>query len=301
MSHCLVQILDGIGMEDGTDGHAGGKRSLSPVVALQRSSWEYARSRRLSKPKCIRFLEKAHAGVRINCTRRVKKEAPSVARTMTRRTEEIRNGVSSLLSSDSRVNGSRISVHAASGRVVLSGTVPSYPDRLWAEDDAYAIPGVSYVENRLEVRPPDASSTPDDNEIAGRIRSALTWNPSIDANRIEVSVENGVVTLSGTVATIWQRSVACETAGNTRGVLDMRSHLSVEPDEKIPDRDIARQLRGMIGKSAFIDPCMINVHVRNGVVTLSGTVHSHHAVRAAEEMAGSIAGVRDINNYLVIA
>ena len=46
---------------------------------------------------------------------------------------------------------------------------------------------------------------------------------------------------------------------------------------------------------------MINVHVRNGVVTFSGTVHSHHAVRAAEEMAGSIAGVRDINNYLVIA
>ena len=197
--------------------------------------------------------------------------------------------------------GSRISVHASSGRVVLSGTVPSYPDRLCAEDDAYAIPVVSYVENRLEVRPPDASSTPDDNEIAGRIRSALTWNPSIDANRIEVSVENGVVTLSGTVATIWQRSVACETAGNTRGVLDMRSHLSVEPDEKIPDRDIARQLRGMIGKSAFIDPCMINVHVRNGVVTLSGTVHSHHAVRAAEEMAGSIVGVRDINCYLVIA
>lgn len=42
MFHCLVQILDGVGMEDG---HAGGKRSLSPAVAIQRSGWRYAQSR----------------------------------------------------------------------------------------------------------------------------------------------------------------------------------------------------------------------------------------------------------------
>lgn len=224
-----------------------------------------------------------------------------MATTMTGRTEEIRSGVSSLLSSDSRVKGSRISVHVANGRVVLSGTVPAYPDRSWAEDDAYAIPGVSYVENRLEVRRPEPSGAPDDDEIAGRIRSALEWNPSIEAGRIEVSVQDGVVTLAGTVGTFWQRSIACETASNIRGVLDIRNLLSVEPGLDIPDRDIACRLQSTIGKSAFIDPGMISLHVKNGVVTLSGTVHSHHAFHAAEELAGSIAGVRDINNYLVIA
>ena len=65
----------------------------------------------------------------------------------TRGPEVIRRDVYAQLSWDNRIDESNITVEVADSRVILSGTVPTYPNLMQAERDAYEIPGVKSVEN----------------------------------------------------------------------------------------------------------------------------------------------------------
>ncbi len=214
--------------------------------------------------------------------------------------EEISVDVSSRLFWDNRINESGIGVNVSDGKVILTGTVPTCSDRSRAEEDAYSITGVSFVDNRLAVSYPAAGEAPGDAEIASHIRSALQWSPHIDPREVDVSAEEGTVILTGRVDSLWQKSMAESIADNVRGVLNIRNMLEVEPARAVPDEEIARQILKALENNALVDTSLINVHVKNGVVTVSGTVHNHHALHAAEEIAGITTGVRDVNNYLVI-
>ncbi len=223
-----------------------------------------------------------------------------MAQAVHRTSEEIRDDVSSRLLWDNRINKSDIGVNVSDGKVVLTGAVHTCSDRSRAEDDAYSITGVNFVDNRLAVSYPSAGEAPGDDEIASHIRSALQWSPHIDPGEVDVSVEEGTVILTGRVDSLWQKSMAGSIADNIRGVLNIRNMLKVEPARAVPDEEIARQVLRALQNNALVDTSLINVYVKGGVVTLSGTVNNHHALRAAEEIAGITAGVRDVNNYLVI-
>ncbi|HQI02743.1 MAG TPA: BON domain-containing protein, partial [Deltaproteobacteria bacterium] len=69
------------------------------------------------------------------------------------REEKIRDDVNTHLVWDNRIDAKDIRVEVVGSRVILIGTVPSYSDRWQAEDDAYSIPGVRSVDNRLKVVP----------------------------------------------------------------------------------------------------------------------------------------------------
>src|SRR5512133_1639498 len=122
-----------------------------------------------------------------------------------KRPEEIRREVFSQLVWDTRVDESDIDVEVKDGKVILKGMVPTYLDLWEAEDDAYAVDGVRYVENRLKVSPQPSFPVPSDADIATKVRSLLQWNPNIDARDIDVSVDRGLVTLMGKVDSIWQK------------------------------------------------------------------------------------------------
>jgi len=223
-----------------------------------------------------------------------------MARTVLRDPGEIGSDVSSRLFWDSRVDESDIHVDAAQGRVILTGTVPACSDRIQAEEDAYSVAGVSHVDNRLRIRYACGPEAPDDSVIASRIKRVLEWSPHVRSELVEVDVQGGNVTLSGEVDSLRHKSWAQEAACNFTGVLNVRNLLKVKPGRDVSDESIASHIRESLEHNSLIDTGMINVHVKEGVVTLSGTVHSHHASRAAEEIAGNTRGAKDVNNYLVI-
>jgi osmotically-inducible protein OsmY len=140
----------------------------------------------------------------------------------TRSAEDIRNDVREQLTWDTRVDSSNIEVDAVDATVILSGTVPTYPDPTSADGRAQ-VPGVAGVDNRLVVSFPSAYVIPADSEISFNVTRALTWSPSIEATRIHVAVNQGVVTLSGAVDSYWQKHRAEEIAANTAGVTDVRT------------------------------------------------------------------------------
>ena len=51
-----------------------------------------------------------------------------------------------------------------------------------------------------------------DTQIKNDVERELWWSPFVNSNEIKVSVKNGVVTLTGTVETQFERQVALENA-----------------------------------------------------------------------------------------
>ncbi len=223
-----------------------------------------------------------------------------MARTEKRRSEEIRADVSSQLFWDNRIDESNINVDVSDGRVILTGTVPTYSGRWQAEDDAYLISGVRYVDNRLQVSP-TTFPVPGDTELASNIRNILEWNPTLDSSRIKVLAHEGIVTLTGSVDSYWQKSRVEYLVSNVGGVIDVQNLLQVETAVGISDQDIKRDIESTLARNTLIDSTRIKVQVNDGVVTLSGTVDDYLTCRTAQDIAKYTSGVIDVLNDQVIA
>jgi osmotically-inducible protein OsmY len=66
-----------------------------------------------------------------------------------------------------------------------------------------------------------------DKDIAQDIESALERNQYVDAENVTVKVEDGKVTLTGTVSSYYARGTAYDAAAFTLGVLQVDNHIVV--------------------------------------------------------------------------
>ena len=64
------------------------------------------------------------------------------------------------------------------------------------------------------------------------------------------------------------------------------------------DQRITEDVCDRLADDPHIDASDIEVSVKNGEVTLTGSVHSRHEKRDAEDLLESISGVRDVHNHL---
>jgi hypothetical protein len=79
-----------------------------------------------------------------------------------------------------------------------------------------------------------------DDRIRDDVNDRLTDDPWLNAEAIEVSVANGVVTLAGTVASRADKRLADDLAGDAPGVIDVDNRLRIEPDRSEPSAGPAR-------------------------------------------------------------
>ncbi len=222
----------------------------------------------------------------------------------------IEEALSDALHVDPRVSRLDIEVAVDHGTVTLDGVVDHLEARRAAEQTARNTRGVWSVRNLLRVVPPAQRS---DEELAAAVRQALLRDPLVEGRPIEVEVEEGVVTLGGTVDSRYERARADDVAARCAGVLHVRNRLGVadaerpmpsdplveggwtihryewwhEPDPgaaRLPDHEIARRVREELRWNPLVDELAIAVAVDDGVVQLTGTVDDHvqRAVASAE-------------------
>ncbi len=82
------------------------------------------------------------------------------------------------------------------GKMALYGYVKSNDEKNDLEKATKAVPGVKNVDNNLIVKK-EGWQPKSDSEIQEDIESQLWWSPYVDSDKIQVSVQNGVATLSG--------------------------------------------------------------------------------------------------------
>lgn len=139
----------------------------------------------------------------------------------------IETAVMEALRADRRIpDPEEVAVTVDEDAVTLRGTVGSFSQRRAAVRDARKVDGVRYVYDDLLVRLMGAAQR-SDAELRGMALQAIAWDTEAPAELIDVKVEDGWVTLRGTVSWQFQSDAAYEDVANLFGVIGITNEIRV--------------------------------------------------------------------------
>jgi hyperosmotically inducible protein len=203
---------------------------------------------------------------------------------------------------------SGVQVAVQNGVVTLSGDVALYSAKEDADKKVHHRKDVRAVRNMIEVR--GGGEMVDDAKLRQKLSEKLTYDRvgygTTAFNNIEIGVQNGVVTLRGTVYGPSDKDSAVSLVENMSGVRDVIDELEVAPVSPMDDRIRVEEARAIYGfgplNKYVLDPAKtIRITVVNGHVTLNGVVDS----KADKDMAGiranGVSGVFSVVNNLQVA
>lgn len=220
----------------------------------------------------------------------------------------IENDVERALLEDPATDSYEVAVDVEDGQVELTGTVESWHEKRLSETVASGVKGVLGVDNEITI---DYRSSRPDVEIQREIVQAMNFDPLVDDGLVSVSVDDGHVSLSGTVGSAAERRRARDDAW-TQGVAAVdASGLDVARwarDEDLrknkyitkPDSDIRLAIEAALLRDPRANSFEIDTSVNDGVVTLSGIVDNAKAKRAAEQDAKNTVGVVSVWNLVKV-
>jgi len=161
------------------------------------------------------------------------------------------------------------------------------------------VKGVRALAQEIEVRYPGDKKTADD-EIAGRVLNILRWNTIVPAEKVQVKVQDGWVTLTGEVDWQFQRVSAESQLRKLSGVAGIINNITLK--SRVQPQDIKRKIEDALKRSAEIEAERIRVSVWDGgKVLLEGKVHDWQERYCVENAAWSAPGVTSVEDNLAIA
>jgi osmotically-inducible protein OsmY len=179
---------------------------------------------------------------------------------------------------DPGLDSNAISVKTLDGIVTLTGTVDNLLAKERATLVAETVRGVRSIVNRIEIEPP-ADRT--DEQIRSDVKAALLADPATDSFEIQVAAADGTVTLTGNVES-WQEKRLCATVSKSiKGVTGLVNSITVKPAMDRPDGEIQAEIEQALHWNDLVDDGLIDVAVKDGKVTLTGTVGSAAEKRQA--------------------
>jgi len=197
------------------------------------------------------------------------------------------------------VEETEVGVEVDQGVVTLTGTVSSYANRMAVEEVAHRVASGLDVGNDIEVVIP-GSRKRTDTDIAQAVRWVLTYDIEVPHERIQSTVADGVLTLSGSVDFRLQRGDAERAVNRLAGVRKVINSLTVSVAPRRPE-EVRREIEAALERRADRTAKLLHVAVRDdGEVTLSGPVHSWPERRAVLGAARATPGVRAVNDRLRI-
>lgn len=208
---------------------------------------------------------------------------------------QLQHDVMDELEWDPSVDSAEIGVSVSEGVVTLSGTVKSFAEKIAAEKAARRVAGVKALAENIKVRLAFARKT-SDAEIAQRIVSMLAWDVSVPDDAIDVKVESGWVTLSGTVDWKYQSEAAKKDASKIGGVLGVTN--LVEVRQMPTSKDVRNRIIAAFRRQADFDSSSVSVFTDGSKVTLSGHVNAWYERQMAERAAWSAPGVTKVEDQI---
>ncbi len=142
-----------------------------------------------------------------------------------------------------------------------------------------------------------------DPQIESAIKERLAGDGRIDAKNIQVKVEQGVATLSGTVPTLQDKALAeAVVSGTMVGIRKLNNEITVVRPV-VKDEEIKTGIEAALRSVPALKESKLNkitALVHEGDVVLKGTVEKPLHRRLAGKAAQSVSGVVSIANLLKV-
>jgi osmotically-inducible protein OsmY len=139
-----------------------------------------------------------------------------------------------------------------------------------------------------------------DDSIRDSVLHELRWDPKITSTDIAVAVKDGVVTLSGFVHSYWEKDAAEKAVKRVYGVRGVANDIQIKLLSERTDPEIARDAVHELESHISIPADKIKVTVKNGWVTLEGTVDWQYQKNLAESSVKKLKGVLGITNNIEV-
>jgi osmotically-inducible protein OsmY len=210
--------------------------------------------------------------------------------------KRLKKDVETELEWEPSIRSEQIGVSIEDGIVTLAGHVPTYAEKLKAEQVVKRVKGVKGVAQEIEVRPPHTNTHADD-EIAKRAADLLSWDVFVP-DSVQLKVDHGWVTLTGKVKWQYEKTAAEEDIRRLGGVRGVTNLITLE--QKIDPAAVKRRIHDALARSAEVEANAISVGIAGSQVTLEGKVHSWHEREALEAAVWAAPGVQSIVDHVRI-
>lgn len=141
-----------------------------------------------------------------------------------------------------------------------------------------------------------------DAQLKKDVESELEWDVSVNATHVGVSVEDGVVTLTGHLDSFAEKHAAERAAQRVEGV----KAVAVELDVRLPignkrhDNEIAAAAEAALKWHALVPRDRVKVMVEKGWITLSGEVDWDYQRNQAYKAVRPLTGVLGVTNEITL-
>jgi osmotically-inducible protein OsmY len=135
-----------------------------------------------------------------------------------------------------------------------------------------------------------------DAEIRAELQKRVQPNTGIT-----LTVEKGVVTLTGDLQSYAQKTSILNITRRVIGVSQVIDHIKVVPKQAHSDSEISASVRRvLVGNLTVEEMAAVSIGVDKGVVTLSGTLPSSYPKQVAGMLSGWVQGVVGLNNNIIV-
>jgi hypothetical protein len=210
---------------------------------------------------------------------------------------QIQLDIAAELKFEPSVNATQIGVTVSEGVVTLFGQVDNYLEKIHAEKASQRVSGVKGLAMEIEVKLPSLSKR-SDSDIAHSIDNVISWSTMVPKEHIHIKVEDGWVTLSGYVKWNYQRLILTGALSHLLGVTGMSNQIEIKNDltKSVVKNDIVMALK----RRAQSEAKNISVDIKDGEVTLTGTVNSWNERSLVNHAAWSNVGVSNVIDKLTL-
>ena len=142
-----------------------------------------------------------------------------------------------------------------------------------------------------------------DSRIESSARQSYVFKTYLQSDDIKIRSSDGAVTLTGIVSENFHKSLAQETVAGLPGVKSVDNRLQIKGAAPTSNSDawLRDKVKVALMFHRSVSSAATEVDVKDGIVTLRGTVATHEQKELTTEYARNVDGVKDVKNEITVS
>lgn len=159
------------------------------------------------------------------------------------------------------------------------------------------------VTGALCIAGPSLRATETDDRIEKSAEASYVFKTYLKDDTVKTASDDGVVTLTGTVADDFHKGLAHATVAGLPGVKSVDNQLVVKDDrvDRLSDVWVTRNVRATLMFHRSVNALGTEVSTKDGVVLLGGVATSLAQKELTAEYAADVEGVKSVTNKMTVA